>query len=70
MDQIVVGKRIPIGSIVGGLMAGAFFFWNAKNPETPISAEAATGITTAVIGVVQLVTVNLLGVTRPKGTSN
>lgn len=65
MDQIVVGKRIPIGAIVGGIMSAAFFFWNAANPETPISAEAATGLTTAAIGIVQLITVNALGVTNP-----
>lgn len=64
MQGIVIGKRIPIGAIVGGLMGFGFSMWNATHPDAQISAGDAAGLTTATIGVVQLLVVNLFGVTN------
>ena len=63
MNNLVIGKRIPIGGIVGGICSAGFWAYNAANPENPIPAEVAGGLTTAVIGMVQLFVVNAFGVT-------
>ena len=63
MNKIIVGKRIPVGAIIGGLMGFGFSMWNARNPESQVSAADAVGLTTAAIGVAQMLVVNYFGVT-------
>jgi len=62
-ENIVVGKRIPIGAIVGGLVGFAISVWNSRHPDAAISATDAVGLSTAAIGITQLVVVNFFGVT-------
>lgn len=68
MDKFTIGKRIPIGGIVGGLAGVAIWYWNATHaPELQIPADVAAGATTALIAAVQLIIVNVFGVTPPAG---
>ena len=63
MNQIVIGKRIPIGAAVGGLVAVAAWAWNSTTPDSALPAHIVQGITTAVVCAVQLAVVNVAGVT-------
>ena len=63
--QIVIGKRIQFGMIVGGVVSFGVWLWNLKNPDAQIPAEQAIGITTVVTGLGQVIICNLFGVTTP-----
>lgn len=63
MNKLIIGKRIPIGAGVGGLVGFAVWLWNAKNPDIQIPAEVAVGVGTALTMIVQIIVVNLFGVT-------
>lgn len=64
MNNIVIGKRIPAGQIIGGIVAIFAYFYNAAHPEAPLSADVVVSITTVAIGVTQLIIVNRFGVTQ------
>lgn len=63
-SPVIIGKRIPIGAVVGGLVSFGVWMWNAKNPETQIPAEQAVGLSTIAVGIAQILVVNRLGVTQ------
>ena len=63
MNNIIIGKRITYGSIVGALVSFGVWLWNLKNPDTPVPAEQAVAITTILTGVGQVFIVNKFGVT-------
>jgi len=60
---IVVGKRIPVGAVVGGICTAAFSLWNKFNPDMEFSVAEAGGFNIALVGLTQIVVVNLFGVT-------
>ena len=63
MNNIIIGKRITYGSIVGALVSFGVWLWSLKNPDTPVPAEQAVAITTILTGVGQVFIVNKFGVT-------
>jgi len=63
VNNIIVGKRIPVGAAVGGLCTFLFSIWNMVNPEYAFSVAQVGAFSTALIAVVQMVVVNLSGVT-------
>ncbi len=56
-DTIIIGKRIPIGAIIGGIGGALALAFPAKAPIIAI-------LTPVVVGIVQVFVVNLLGVTK------
>lgn len=54
---IIIGRRIPIGTIIGGI-GGAFAL------AFPAKAPIIAVLTPVVVGMVQVAVVNLLGVTK------
>ena len=67
-SNIVIGKRIPLGGIVGGLVSGLCWLWNASHPGVEIPAPVAVGISAALTGIVQIIVVNYWGITVPDET--
>ena len=63
MNNIIIGKRITYGSIVGAGVSFGVWLWNLKNPDAQIPAEQAVAITTILTGVGQVFIVNKFGVT-------
>jgi len=66
VNGVVVGKRIPIGVAVNGLTVFLFAIWNMKNPEMEFSVLEVGAVATFVTAIMQVMVVNLLGVTRAK----
>lgn len=60
---LVIGKRIPAGQIIGGIISVAAFFHNMYNPEMELPAHVVVAITTVAIGIAQIYIVNKFGVT-------
>jgi hypothetical protein len=48
--DIVIGKRVTFGAIVGGMVSFGVWLWNATHPEIQIPA----GITTVFTGIGQI----------------
>ena len=65
MNQIVIGKRIPIGQVVGGIVGFGVWLWNTTH-AVQIPAEQAIALSTIAIGVTQIIVVNYFGVTSPE----
>lgn len=62
-DQIIIGKRIPIGAIVGALITAAAITWDATHPESPVPAGLVSALSTVLVGITQIIVVNFFGVT-------
>ena len=68
MNNIVIGKRIPIGGAVNGLVLFGAEVYNVTHPETQISLAIAGGLAVTLTALVQIIIVNCYGVTvKPKG---
>ena len=68
--NVIIGKRITFGALVGATVSFCVWLWNVKNPETQIPAEQAVGLTTIFTGLGQVFIANKLGVTtndKPAG---
>ena len=63
-DSLVIGKRIPVGAAVGGIVTFAGEVYNMLNPEAPLSVAAVGGLSTALVAVAQVLVVNTFGVTQ------
>lgn len=61
MENIIIGKRITFGGVVGAAVSTACWFWSLHHPAIP--AEIALAISTAITGVGQVFIVNKFGVT-------
>ena len=68
MNEIVVGKRIPIGAAVGGLVTFGGEIYNMLNPDAPLSVAAVGGLSTALVAMTQIAVVNIFGVTSAKSS--
>ncbi len=66
MNGIIIGKRIPIGMAVNGLLVFGAHFYNLYNPEAMLSVAAVGGLSAAVTALVQVAVVNYWGVTHKK----
>jgi len=64
LNGIIVGKRIPIGAAIGGLITFGAYVWNLLNPDAQLSVAAVGGLSTTLTAVVQVLVVNYLGVTN------
>lgn len=63
-NNIVIGKRIPIGAAVGGCIAFCGEIFNTLYPDIAISASALTGLSTALVALTQIIVVNKYGITQ------
>ena len=66
MDTVVIGKRIPVGAAVGGLVTFSGEIWNTLYPEAALSVSAVGGLSVALVALAQIVVVSRYGVTQPK----
>lgn len=62
--DIVVGKRVTFGAIVGGMVSFGVWMWNATHPDIQIPAAQAVGLTTVVTGVGQVIIAHRYGITQ------
>ncbi len=66
MNPIVVGKRIPIGAAVNGVVVSGAWYYNLDLPiEAQISVLAIGGIGAFLTALVQMIVVNYFGITQP-----
>jgi hypothetical protein len=61
---IIIGKRVAIGQIIASCVTIGAFVWDGLNPESQMSAGITMAITQGVTGIVQMVIVNVYGVTK------
>ncbi len=66
MNQIIIGKRVPIGAAVNGLILFLGDIWNVSHPEAQLSLTILGGFAVTLTAIAQIVVVNLLGVTNAK----
>jgi len=66
MNNITIGKRIPVGAAVGGLCTFSFTIWNMLNPDLQFSVSAVGGFSVALTAIVQVLVVNTMGVTHAR----
>jgi len=60
---IIIGKRVTVGGIIAGVVSAAVWGWNVTHVEQ-IPAPIAIGLTAAITGAVQIIVVNVWGVTQ------
>lgn len=63
IDNIVVGKRVTFGAIVGGVVSFGVWLWNATHPELEVPAAQAVALTTVITGLGQVLIANRYGIT-------
>ena len=63
MNNIVIGKRIPIGGAITGLINFSAYMWNVTNPAVPIDILAVGVISIPLTALVQVIVANKYGVT-------
>lgn len=61
--NIIIGKRIPIGAAVGGVITLLAYAWNLTHPDAPLPSDVVLAVNTVVVAIVQTVVVNTMGVT-------
>ena len=66
MNGIVIGKRIPIGAAVSGIITFLAHLWNLTNPDVQLSVAAVGGLSTTMVAIAQVIVVNKFGVTNAK----
>ena len=64
MNQIIVGKRIPIGGAVNGLVIFGAHVWNLTHPDTQLDLGVVGGLAVSLTMLAQMIVVNCLGVTN------
>ena len=64
--SIIIGKRIPIGAAITGIITFAGDLWNTIHPDMALSVAAWGGLAAAITALAQIVVVNTLGVTHAK----
>jgi len=64
VNNITIGKRIPIGAAVGGLVTFAGEIWNVTHPDAMLSVAAVGGLSMALVAITQIIVVNRYGVTQ------
>ena len=63
MDNIIVGKRIPIGGAVNGIILFGAHVWNLTHPLTQLDLGIVGGLAVSLTMLAQMLVVNTLGVT-------
>ena len=64
MNGIVIGKRIPIGAAAGALITTLGGIFNRLNPDLALTAVELSGVSTAIVALIQIYVVNKYGVTK------
>ncbi len=69
MNEIIIGKRVPIGAAVNGTVLFGAEIYNVTHPELQISMAIAAGLAVTLTALIQILVVNYFGVTsaEPKG---
>lgn len=62
--SIIIGKRVAIGQMIASCVTIGAFTWDSFNPESPLPAGVVMGITQVITGMVQMIVVNMMGVTQ------
>ena len=70
--NIVIGKRIPVGAAINGLISFSAYIWNIAHfgqPELQLDILAVGAISVTLTAIVQVAVVNYFGVTSagPEG---
>jgi hypothetical protein len=60
---IIVGKRVTLGALVGGVVSFGVWLWNATQ-EFQVPAEQAVALTTIFTAVSQVIVANRYGITK------
>jgi len=63
MNSLIIGKRITVGQIIMGIITMGAFIWDSYHPDNPIPAGVLSGVSQTVVGLAQLIVVNVWGVT-------
>ena len=64
MNGIIVGKRIPIGGAVNGVVIFGAHVWNLTHPLTQLDLGVIGGLAVSLTVLTQVVVVNTLGVSH------
>ncbi len=64
MHDIIVGRRIPIGGCVNGLIIFGAHVWNLTHPLTQLDLGVVGGLAVSLTMLAQMLVVNFLGVTH------
>jgi hypothetical protein len=70
LNNIVIGKRIPVGAAINGLINFSAYMWNVAHfgqPEMQLDILAVGTISVTLTAIAQILIVNFCGVTQPKG---
>lgn len=63
MHNVVIGKRIPIGAAINGLVLFGAELWNVTHPESTIGLSVAGSLAISLTAIAQIIVVNYFGVT-------
>ena len=63
MNNIIIGKRIPIGAAIGGAINFSAYVWNVTHPATQIDLLAVGAVSVPLTALAQIIVVNRYGVT-------
>ena len=65
MNNLVIGKRIPVGAAVTGLTTFGAAIWNITHPEMQFSVGEVGGLSITLSAIAQVFVVNYFGITQP-----
>ncbi len=67
-NPIVIGKRIPIGTAINGVILFGADLWNKTHPDdVQLSLTVVAGLAVSITALAQVLVVNYYGVTNAKG---
>ena len=66
-ENIVIGKRIPVGAAISGAINFSAYIWNVTNPDIQLDILAVGVVSIPLTALAQIVVANKYGITQPKG---
>jgi hypothetical protein len=67
MNGIIIGKRVPVGAAISGLINFSAYVWNITHgPEAQLDILAVGVVSVPLTALAQVIVVNLYGVTQKK----
>jgi hypothetical protein len=66
MNGIIIGKRVPVGAAINGLINFSAYVWNVVHPEAQLDILAVATVSVPLTAVAQILVVNYCGVTQKK----
>jgi hypothetical protein len=64
LNGIVIGKRIPIGAAVSGIITFSGHMWNLTHPDAQLSVAEIATLAVPLTAIAQVIVVNTYGVTQ------